>query len=278
MAENDNESNVNTTGADKDKQQQQKQAKNQNTNPVQKAQKTKKQMGILKKFVKLISAFPIIGYVLIAILIFLFCWGIIGFFTTLPGTYIESIKEFGQNLWAGIIGSFTGETVTARVTEEDQIELAQKLQDMGYDVVGYGFADASYELDNEENAGDIDGFTNGRITGISTLADNRNYLQAYIAQSESTYFLANWSVAGAIKSGPAGWLDWLIGTNFVDDSEIQAFSEGLINLKTLSLNKEKYDPVEFRELQNRMGIQVNIDREKKIMKIISFRTGGNTPY
>ena len=65
MAENDNESNVNTTGADKDKQQQQKQAKNQNTNPVQKAQKTKKQMGILRKFVKLISAFPIIGYVLI---------------------------------------------------------------------------------------------------------------------------------------------------------------------------------------------------------------------
>ena len=278
MAENDNEQNVNTTGSDKEQQQQQKQAKNQNTNPVQKAQKTEKNVKRIAKIKDLIVAVPAIGYALIGILIFLICWGIIGFFTTLPGTYIESIKEFGQKVWTGLIQYYNDNMVTATVTEEDQIALAQKLQDMGYDVVGYGFADASYELDNEENAGDIDGFTNGRITGISTLADNRNYLQAYIAQSESTYFLANWSVAGAIKSGPAGWLDWLIGTNFVDDSEIQAFSEGLINLTTLSLNKEKYDPVEFRELQNRMGIQVNIDREKKIMKIISFRTGGNTPY
>lgn len=278
MAENDNDNNVSTTGADKEKRKQDKQTKNQNTTPAQKAQKAKKQMSIVKKFIKLIATFPVIGYVLIAILIFLLCWGVIGFFTTLPGTYLESIKEFGQNLWAGIIGSFTGETVTARVTEEDQIELAQKLQDMGYDVVGYGFADASYEYDNEENVEEIDGFTNGTITGISTLSDNRNYLQAYIAQSEATYVLANWSVAGALKSGPAGWLDWLFGTNFVDDSEVQAFSEGLINLTTLSLNKEKYDPVEFRELQTRMGIQVNIDRENKIMKIVSFRTGGNTPY
>lgn len=278
MTENDNEQNVNTTGSDKEQQQQQKQAKNQNTNPVQKAQKTEKNVKRIAKIKDLIVAVPAIGYALIGILIFLICWGIIGFFTTLPGTYIESIKEFGQKVWTGLIQYYNDNMVTATVTEEDQIALAQKLQDMGYDVVGYGFADASYELDNEENAGDIDGFTNGRITGISTLADNRNYLQAYIAQSESTYFLANWSVAGAIKSGPAGWLDWLIGTNFVDDSEIQAFSEGLINLTTLSLNKEKYDPVEFRELQNRMGIQVNIDREKKIMKIISFRTGGNTPY
>ena len=278
MAENDNGSNVNTTGADKDKQQQQKQAKNQNTNPVQKAQKTKKQMGILKKFVKLISAFPIIGYVLIAILIFLFCWGVIGFFTTLPGTYIESIKEFGEKLWGGLIHYYSEDIVTSSVTEKDQIALAQKLQDMGYDVVGYGFADASYEYDNEENAGDIDGFTNGTITGISTLSDNRNYLQAYIAQSEATYVLANWSVAGALKSGPAGWLDWLFGTNFVDDSEIQEYSEGLINITTLSLNKEKYDPEEFRELQGRMGININVDRENKIMKIISHRTGANTNY
>ena len=278
MAENDNDNNVSTTGADKEKRKQDKQTKNQNTNPAQKAQKAKKQMSIVKKFIKLIATFPVIGYVLIAILIFLLCWGVIGFFTTLPGTYIESIKEFGQKVWTGLIHYYSEDIVTSSVTEKDQIALAQKLQDMGYDIVGYGFADAKYEYDDEEDAESLDGFTNGKITGISTLSDNRNYLQAYIAKSEATYFLANWSVAGAIKSGPAGWLDWLFGTNFVDDSEVQAFSEGLINLTTLSLNKEKYDPVEFRELQTRMGIQVNIDRENKIMKIVSFRTGGNTPY
>ena len=82
MAENDNDNNVSTTGADKEKRKQDKQTKNQNTNPAQKAQKAKKQMSIVKKFIKLIATFPVIGYVLIAILIFLFCWGVIGFFTT----------------------------------------------------------------------------------------------------------------------------------------------------------------------------------------------------
>ena len=79
-----------------------------------------------------------------------------------------TIKEFGEKLWGGLIHYYSEDIVTSSVTEEDQIALAQKLQDMGYDVVGYGFADASYEYDNEENAGDIDGFTNGTITGIST--------------------------------------------------------------------------------------------------------------
>lgn len=273
MADNDN--NVNTTGADKEKQKAEKQAKNQNTNQVEKQTKNVKR---IKKITGLITKFPIIIQVLIAVLIFLICWGLIGFFTTLPGTYIENIKEFGQKFWNGLIRYYSDSIVTDSVTEQEQIELAQRLQDMGYDVVGYGFADASYEYDNEENADSIDGITNSKIVGISTLSDNRNYLQAYIAQNEATYVLANWNVMGAIKSGPAGWLDWLIGTDIVPDSEIQAFSEGLLNITTLSLNNERYEPEEFRELQGRMGINVDVDRENKILKITSLRTGANTKY
>lgn len=272
MAEND--SNIHTTGADKEQSNAAKEAKKKNTNQVDKQIKNVKR---IKKAKDIITKYPIIIKVLIAVLIFLVCWGIIGFFITLPGTYIESIKEFGQTLWAGIIGSFTGEGVTASVTEQDQIELAQKLQDMGYDVVGYGFADASYEYDNEENADEIDGFTNSKITGISTLSDNRNYLQAYIAQSEATYVLANWNVLGAIKSGGiAGLADWLLGTNFVPDSEVQAFSEGMINITKVTGDSSNtlYTPEEYREAMKQLGLSVEIDRENKIMKIASFRTGG----
>lgn len=271
----DNDSNINTTGADKEQQKAKKQAKDQNTNQVEKQTKNVKR---IKKITGLITKFPIIIQVLIIVLIFLICWGLIGFFTTLPGTYIENIKEFGQKFWNGLIRYYSDSIVTDSVTEQDQIELAQRLQDMGYDVVGYGFADASYEYDNEENADSIDGITNSKIVGISTLSDNRNYLQAYIAQNEATYVLANWNVMGAIKSGPAGWLDWLIGTDIVPDSEIQAFSEGLLNITTLSLNNERYEPEEFRELQGRMGINVDVDRENKILKITSLRTGANTKY
>ena len=278
----DNDSNINTTGADKEQQKAKKQAKNQNTNQVEKQAKNVKR---IKKITGLITKFPIIIQVLIIVLIFLICWGLIGFFTTLPGTYIESIKEFGQTLWSGIIGSFTGKGVTASVTEEDQIELAQKLQDMGYDVVGYGFADASYEYDNEENADSIDGVTNSKIIGISTLSDNRNYLQAYIAQSEAAYVLANWNVVGAIKAGGIlGVADWLLGTNFVPDSEVQAFSEGLLNITNITGNgaSTSYTPEEYRDAMMELGLSVDIDRENKTMKIVSSRTGGilvpNTKY
>lgn len=120
---------------------------------------------------------------------------------SLPGTFIESIKEFGTTLWGSIVNFFTGEGVTTSVTEEDQIALAQKIEDMGYDVVGYGFADAEYEYDNDTAvAEDIDGVTNNKIIGISKIDSSRNYLQAYIAQSEAMYVLSSWNLLGAWNS------------------------------------------------------------------------------
>ena len=90
MAEND-DNNINTTGADKEQRKADKQTKQQNTNQAQDVEKTQKRV---KFIMKLITKYPIIIQIVIAILIFLFCWGVIGFFITLPGTYIENIKEF----------------------------------------------------------------------------------------------------------------------------------------------------------------------------------------
>ena len=192
MAEAQND-NINTTGADKA----QRDAKNNAKRP----EKVSKAANRAQSIAKQISKNPIILKILIIVLIVIVCIGIICFFVTLPGTYIENIKEFGQNLWANIVGYFTGEGVTASVTEEDQIELAQRIQDMGYDVVGYGFADARYEYDDTENSDSIDGYTNNKIVGISPLSNSTNYLQAYIAQSEATYCLSSWSLAGAVSEG-----------------------------------------------------------------------------
>lgn len=273
MAEND-DNNINTTGADKEQRKADKQTKQQNTNQAQDAEKTQKRV---KFIMKLITKYPIIIQIVIAILIFLFCWGVIGFFITLPGTYIENIKEFSQTMWGEIVGYFSGDNVTPSVTEEDQIALAQRLQDMGYDVVGYGFADASYEYDDRQDAETLDGFTNGTITGIATLSDNRNYLQAYIAQSEATYVLADWSVLGAIRSGGVlGVLDWLLGTEIVPDSEVQAFSEGMINITGITREQEgawAETPTEFQEQMGMLGIDISVDRENKLMRLTTSRDG-----
>ena len=272
------DNNVSTMGAQKEQEQQEA---NQNGGLVQKASNArnaannvkntannvKKAAGNskIKAIRSIVSKLPAIATVAIIILIIVLIIGFIGFFLSLPGTFIESIKEFGTNLWGSIVNFFNGDGVTARVTEEDQIALAQKIEDMGYDVVGYGFADAQYEYDNDTaTAEDIDGVTNNKIIGISKLDSSRNYLQAYIAQSEAMYVLSSWNVLGAFESfvnNGSNILEFIFGnTDNIDPTTAQMYSEGMLNI------------VGFEELGG-YAPQIRVDRERKLLRIQTHRFG-----
>lgn len=252
----ENQNNLNTTGKNEEIRKQEKQSKNQNKakEAVKKVEKAKK---TAEKFKGWIKYLPIIIKAIIIILVILILVGIVQFFRTMPSLYLENVKEFGINLWGGIIGFFNGDNITSTVTEEDQIELAQRIQDMGYDVIGYGFADATYEYDNEANAEDVDGITNGKITKVSPFVYSNNYLQAYIAQSESTYVLSTWSIKGKLQE-MATDLKNVINIILGNDDEIvdldaKSFSEGMINITNL----EKIG----------LGVKVTVDRENKLLRI-----------
>lgn len=233
MDEEDNLNNVNTAGKDQEERQQDKQ-------PGSKAQKAKnaynkaknaKKLADKAKEIKAVSSVmsalgPIIVPIIVIILAIILIIGLIGFLTSLPGLYIENIKEFATSLWGNVSGFFSGDNITPTVTEEDQIELAQRIQDMGYDIVAYGFADAKYNLDDstEIDAGEVDGIQNGEIVSINKSIDGRNYLQAYIAQSEATYALSKWSFAGFFKSIVDFW------DSDGESKEARAFSKGMINI------------------------------------------------
>ena len=258
----ENQDNVNTTGKDKEKREQKKQNKNQNNakDTAKKAEKVKKTAVKFKGWIKYL---PIIIKVVIITIIVIILVGIIMFFTTMPSMYLENVKEFGLNLWGSIIGFFTGDNITATVTEEDQIELAQRIQDMGYDIVGYGFADATYEYDNEANAEDVDGITNGKITKVSPFAYSNNYLQAYIAQSEATYVLSTWSIKGRLQEIGSDLKD-LLNSILGNDDEIanldaKGFSEGMINITNLE--------------DIGLGVKVTVDRENKLLRIQTNNAG-----
>lgn len=277
MEPEDNNSNVTTMGEQnaEDKQnkngggvaQRAQQAKNAANNVKNAASNVKKAAGNSKiKAIKaIITKLPALGTVALVILIIVLVIGFIGFFMSLPGTFIESIKEFGTTLWGSIVNFFTGEGVTTSVTEEDQIALAQKIEDMGYDVVGYGFADAEYEYDNDTAvAEDIDGVTNNKIIGISKIDSSRNYLQAYIAQSEAMYVLSSWNLLGAwnsltnvIKNG----VEAIFGDpNNIDETTARMYSEGMIDIVNL-VDLGGYGP------------QVKVDRERKLLRIQTKRFG-----
>ena len=265
MGEDQDNSNVSTTGSD---QETRKQSKQSNGSGV--TTKVQDKANKIKNWIKYL---PIIGQVLLIVFFVMIIIGLVTLFITLPGTYIENIKEFGNNLWGGIVGFFSGDNITATVTKEDQIALAQRIQDMGYDIVGYGFADASYQYDDEPNASEIDGFTNGTITSISTLSDSRNYLQAYIAQSEATYRLTNWSILGELRSeinSILGLGDWLLGNaDSIPEKDAKAYSQGLLNVIVPG------DDPNTVKIEGNSPPQIRVDRENKLLRIQTHRLGIN---
>lgn len=258
----ENQDNLNTTGQNEENRRKTKQ-NNNNSNAKKIAQNAEKVKKLANKFKGWVKYLPIIIKAIIIILIVLILIGLIQFFRTMPGMYLENVKEFGLNLWGNIVGFFNGDNITVTVTEEDQIALAQRIQDMGYDVVGYGFADATYEYDNADNSQDIDGITNGKITKVSPFAYSNNYLQAYIAQSEATYVLSTWSIKGKLLEIGTN-LKNILNSIFGNDDEIanlnaKSFSEGMINITNLE--------------EIGLGVKVTVDRENKLLRIQTNEAG-----
>ena len=262
MDQDQENTNVGTTGADQEASKQAKKTKSSGSGVATKI------VNKATKFKNWIKYLPIIGKILLILIAILVIVGIITLFSTLPGVYIENIKEFGISLWGNIVGVFSGDNITTTVTKEDQINLAQRIQDMGYDIVGYGFADAKYELDDEPNSEEIDGFTNGTIKDITPLANSKNYLQTYIAQSEATYVLSTWSFLGALRSIGSNINNafsqvenWLFGESnqIIEENDARAFSKGMLNVNIPE--------------DDEYNINIKVDRENKLLQMRIKRAG-----
>lgn len=93
---------------------------------------SQKTMGMLLKFA------PALGYVLLVLLIIFIIGGLIAFFLTMPGLMMEKINKTLNNI-VTTIKSFYGSTVDAHTSDEDIIELAKYIENMDYDLIGYGF-------------------------------------------------------------------------------------------------------------------------------------------
>lgn len=102
--------------------------------------------------IKVIKAIPPHAWFAIGIIILIifFVGGYIGFFTLLPGLTVSKIKELAQKGIDTVQSWFTTEA-DAYVNEVDVVELANYLEQMDYDLIGYGFItpNSNYSEDNE---------------------------------------------------------------------------------------------------------------------------------
>lgn len=148
----------------------------------------------------LVSALGTIG---IALLIIFLIIGFIGFFTTLPGLAMEKFVETCKGFFDWVIGAEKIE-----ISEDKLVDLGNYIQDLGYELVGNGFACES-QIKRDENTGEI---TAVKTDYEGNPGDTPNYLYAYVLQNERTYTLR-----GVKKNGLGTLLSCIPGVSYVSD-------------------------------------------------------------
>lgn len=139
---------------------------------------------LVKWFSKLGVLLPVILITLVVILLI----GLIGFFLTMPGLFLENLKDTAKNFFSLIQSYFVSNEVSSKISKEDEIELAQRIHNMGYDISGMGFANV--EEYNDENT----------PIKIGKNIQGKNYLRQYLIANEATYTLAKWTWSDAFKA------------------------------------------------------------------------------
>lgn len=198
----------------------------------------------------LISALSTIG---IALLIIFLIIGFIGFFTTLPGLAMEKFTEACKNFWKWVIGAEKIE-----ISETDLVDLANYIQELGYELVGNGFASES-QITRDENTGEI---TAVDTDNEGSKGDMPNYLYAYVLQNERTYTLRGVKETGVNK---------LLSCIPIVGQLADEFEDIIRNSRYIS-NKSQYGMLHFDELNkdwwnNFDDFEPSIDRENMKLKI-----------
>lgn len=145
------------------------------------------------------AALPVIIIVVVVILLIIMIIGIILFFQNMPGEILGKVKEAAINFGVAIRSKINGDSTN--ISKEDEIALAQYLENMGYNVEGYGFADVTYSDSENDTYGTRTSSGKAKnITGITSDSKSTNYLKNYMAADESSYFKAQDNILGYFKS------------------------------------------------------------------------------
>lgn len=229
-------------------------------------------------------ALPYIGIALLVILIIILLIGIIVFLVTMPGMVMEKLKAMFQELGSKVAAFFGGDT-TEQIEDEEVYEILDYLQDMGYDLKGYGFL-TEFMTDS-----DMQTYSNDKGVDLSNLeVDNgvvRNteedkivkaesqFIFTYIMSDNYVYTVKNYNVINNSANSDGFWKKlWggivAIGQKFagifVDQGAI--WGKGMIYL-------EKSDGSEWQnglKVENWWGFPVRwetiyVDASTKTMKI-----------
>ena len=178
-----------------------------------KAAKTVKSSALVVKILAL--AWPAI---IVLVILFLLI-GVAGFITSVPGLLMDKITEITSGLWDGFASFFVGNE--AYIHKEDETKLANYLQNMGYDVVGFGFAAPDEVTESQDGNGDK--YSNAQS----------KYLLAYLLADYNTY-----TVHGNVQNAVSGFFNSIRGKSTGQVTGMLCFDDnGLIDTKTVKADR-----------------------------------------
>ena len=206
------------------------------------AQKARK----LAKILKSLKTFGLLGtifvWVIIAIVVILIIIGLLGFFLEMPSLMGDKLAEIKNSVF-GTIGSFLDGN-KAYITEDDQLELAQYLENMGYPPYEFGFG----ELKEREEDGEI-----------SQSIDSK-YLNAYLLADYNTY-----TVYSPVKSGISAFLHGA-GEFFFGNPVTTPEDEGTKDAHFGMLHFEKYNDTSW-DIGDIWTDNIDIDVQNKTLTL-----------
>ena len=206
------------------------------------AQKARK----LAKILKSLKTFGLLGtifvWVIIAIVVILIIIGLLGFFLEMPSLMGDKLAEIKNNVF-GTIGSFLDGN-KAYITEDDQLELAQYLENMGYPPYEFGFG----ELKEREEDGEI------------SQAIDSKYLNAYLLADYNTY-----TVYSPVKSGISAFLHGA-GEFFFGNPVTTPEDEGTKDAHFGMLHFEKYNDTSW-DIGDIWTDNIDIDVQNKTLTL-----------
>ena len=197
--------------------------------------------GKAKKVTSFLATKIALFNMVLIILIIIFLIGVAGFFVSMPQFLWNRLKQMSVSLWEGFLGYFVGMD-EATVHEDDIKAVAQYLKDMGYDLVGMGFAE-NVSINERD-------YITGKLKDESKeenqiLELNAPYLKAYLVAENRTYMINNYTfnildqVASIFKTGTffkEGVSTWGTGLIQLDKGLTEALSMPFKSIRIGEIN------------------------------------------
>ncbi len=100
------------------------------------------------------AAGPVIFWAVVIIVIIIILIGIIMFFATMPGMVMDKLKQIFKML-GNYLAAFFGADTTQQIDDKQIYQTLDYLEDMGYDLKGYGFLTDYYDLSDADDVKSI---------------------------------------------------------------------------------------------------------------------------